>query len=928
MDSVAEQLHPGVIGGLPTDTFSNQVLRVATYAESYLRGTGESVCGISLDASKCFDRIDWCQIATLACEQGVPHGIVRAVLGYYVSHKRYSSLGGQLDSESWVLSRGLLQGCALSVSFTLSLVSRWHFALGAGVKSLSFVDDRIILARESDQLLESWEQSQQWDAAHGWKVNIKKTSVFAIGQPTPEVVVGDESLARPKVFRYLGSEIHLAHLQVRTVIKARVETAFATLRRIGQLPAAIGINALLRTVETTAMPQLTYGFHAREIPQMVLRQLAAAVRRAVWRGRKRMHSWVSVCLFCYSYHRVHPPAAAVYAHVLAVVRALRTMDGDTLADIIPLFRAPLLPKAVGPMQVFLTQMRKLGFMEGDSWDSWTWQHKQLSLLHTPLKELAHYLRMSVRQLGLAQLATMRRCMIDVATADIEVTARLFRSGGQGMTSESVTLIGDGLWHASRRYKAGRSDTPECPLCGIPEDTHHVLWVCPRWSAERGRVPEVCLVEAQGSDSARLCGICHQHFSAETKKAWPAFQLALCGIIHRYQEEMALQKRHRVGGSGGALRCLESPLPRQQILVDEVCRYDDLWPHAHPVPASAMLTREQNGARWPFSEQALSQLLWYLRLLRIAPSGSSISPVSVLELYFGFLYHNGENRFLSGVSDSNAGDHLAVQVDKFVKGIQAWQNMTRTLILIPHRRDRVRVDVRWQIEYGYPPSPALEVHVLMPQWGDVRKYMISEAGRLSPHGGLNTDESRPWRRWAPGIPESQTDLKGGQLPVYSPLWAPVRRIRGRVRLSRMDEERLRVAPMVRFLQAHPAGQQHLNGHPLWHTWRTARLVTRDQLQQHRRSLGLLGRKIDRLLLHTEGVLGGALCHVTAVCHDNMRAQCAACGQCAPMHGLWRWLRKPCSKEAPVHCRAVMRSLRSQAEQAQQQLQATALVLRDL
>ena len=270
---------------MPTDTFSSQILRVATYTESYARGVGESICGISLDASKCFDRIDWSQIANLACEQGVPHGIVRAVLSFYVSHKRYSSLGGKLDGVSWSLSRGLLQGCSLSVAFTLALVSRWHYALGAGIKSLSFVDDRILLSRTSGELEEAWQQSQMWDRSHGWRVNTSKTNVFAVGQPTPRIEVGQETLAQPKVFKYLGSEIHLAPLQPRIVLQKRISAAMSTLKRIAQLPATIGINALLKTVETTAMPQLTYGFHAREVPLVRLRELAAAVRRAVWRGQ-------------------------------------------------------------------------------------------------------------------------------------------------------------------------------------------------------------------------------------------------------------------------------------------------------------------------------------------------------------------------------------------------------------------------------------------------------------------------------------------------------------------------------------------------------------------------------------------------------------------------------------------------------------------
>ena len=199
-----------------------------------------------------------------------------------------------------------------------------------------------------------------------------------------------------------------------------------------------------------------------------------------------------------------------------------------------------------------------------------------------------------------------------------------------------------------------------------------------------------------------------------------------------------------------------------------------------------------GLGWPFSEQALSQLLWFLQLLRTPPAGNSVPPVSVLELYFAFLFHNGKKRFLSGISDSNAGDHLAVQADKFVKCIQAWQSVTRACRLVATKVGRTRPEVRWQQEYGYPPSPALELDVMVPQWGGVRRYMIEEAGHLSRYAKGPCD-SRPWRRWAPGEPESQVDLRGGHLPVVSPLWVPGRRFRSITRPTVIEQERRQVGP---------------------------------------------------------------------------------------------------------------------------------------
>ena len=434
MRAIQPTLHEGVIGGLPSDA-SGQVLRIATYAEAFARGAGDRLLGVSLDASKCFDRIDWMQVAKLACEQGVSHGVVRAILSYYLVHKRYASLGGRMDGQAWQLSRGLLQGCSLSVAFTLSLVSHWHHSLGANIRSISFIDDRIMLAQSSEHLEEAWEISMQWDRSHGWAVNVCKTVGFAVGGAPPQLEADGECISQPLVFKYLGSEIHLACHQSRVVLKQRLCTAFATLKRIGQLPASIGINGLLRTVETTAMPQLLYGFQTREIPQMILKQVAAAVRKAVWRGGKRMHSWPAVVLSCYAYHRVHPHAAALYTHILSIFRGLRALDLDNLRDLKHVFEAPPCPRSRGPIQVFCSQMSRLGIEKGREWDEWIFPERTVHLLTIPAKEFAHLVRNALRAHGKNILVRQRRCYHDVHTDGCELQQRL--STGQEAKASPV-----------------------------------------------------------------------------------------------------------------------------------------------------------------------------------------------------------------------------------------------------------------------------------------------------------------------------------------------------------------------------------------------------------------------------------------------------------------------------------------------------------
>ena len=81
-------------------------------------------------------------------------------------------------------------------------------------------------------------------------------------------------------------------------------------------------------------------------------------------------------------------------------------------------------------------------------------------------------------------------------------------------------------------------------------------------------------------------------------------------------------------------------------------------------------------------------------------------------------------------------------------------------------------------------------------------------------------------------------------------------------------------------------------------------------------------------HAMSVLGGLGGHVTDVGQIGERPSCLACGQSCPMHGVWKWLVKPCEKEAPAFCRQALASLDAMTAHTQQQLRATASVLADL
>ena len=180
---VIPHLPEEMLGGLPGRSSSAAVLSVYLWIEQLIRTGQGSLYGISLDASKCFDRISISDAirAGLSCD--IPSGLLSGVASFYLGHQRYTSVRHFLDITPWTMSRGLIQGCSISVLLTCCVLKTWHEMMTPSVRSFSFVDDRLLLSQSSEHLSRTWTASELWDNNRHWVLNHEKTYQFSIGPP-------------------------------------------------------------------------------------------------------------------------------------------------------------------------------------------------------------------------------------------------------------------------------------------------------------------------------------------------------------------------------------------------------------------------------------------------------------------------------------------------------------------------------------------------------------------------------------------------------------------------------------------------------------------------------------------------------------------------------------------------------------------------
>ena len=183
IQSVLPHLPSEILGGIPNRSSQRAVIRVYLWIERLICSGQGTLYGVSLDASKCFDRISLTDAIRAGSVCGVPQQILAPIASFYLCHRRHTSVRHFLDRKPWQISRGLIQGCSISVLLCCCVMRSWHESVGPEICAYSFVDDRILLSEAPGPLKAAWTNSEEWDRQHHWSLNQGKSTQFCLGPP-------------------------------------------------------------------------------------------------------------------------------------------------------------------------------------------------------------------------------------------------------------------------------------------------------------------------------------------------------------------------------------------------------------------------------------------------------------------------------------------------------------------------------------------------------------------------------------------------------------------------------------------------------------------------------------------------------------------------------------------------------------------------
>ena len=522
-----------ILGGIPQRSAQRAVIKVYLWIERLICSGEGSLYGVSLDASKCFDRISLSDAIRAGTTCGVPMQVLAPVVAFYLGHQRHTSVRHFLDKKKWAISRGLIQGCSISVLLCCCVMRSWHEAVGPEICAYSFVDDRLLLTDNAEDLSASWRASEEWDHTHQWELNQKKSTHFVLGPSMDALTWMNEPLTEGNQFVWLGHEYFTKYNSARTIWPKRLSASQDSLRKLTYLH--VSPITKQKVSERAVSPMFAYGVHSTLPPVSQMKGLSSSIKQALWGpNKKRFHCWPLACSILYRAHCVDVKSALIYNHITWMCEALNDVGiWDLYQDLIHGVRR-LKPR--GPAQLLDQLLTELGgaITPDKKLDLGRFGCAELG----EKKSLTHNLRQCLRH-RLLDLACTKRRHLDLGgnRVDIRRSTQLYRQQHVKHRSGLVTLLTDGAITQERLHHMGDGIDDQCSFCGrAKEGIRHVLWECERWEEYRVyRADDELLADLP--PAALLCGLALDSFTCRQQKIWMRVQEQCSAILERHQLEL-------------------------------------------------------------------------------------------------------------------------------------------------------------------------------------------------------------------------------------------------------------------------------------------------------------------------------------------------------------------------------------------------------
>ena len=878
--SVLMKLHPSLRGGIPGRDATQQIGEILNRIEEVWAGAegGGHAYLLTIDASKCFDRIERCSALGAASALGIPKTLLRALGMFWRQLERRFSVGGFLSSSVVTAANGLPQGDPLSVLLTNCVVEGWVRMLSPlDARLCAYIDDRTVLTTSEAQMREAWSLTHRWEKQEHWQMNVGKSAIGHVGKGAgPILEHGGQVLPEVEVMKLLGVEVLLDSRRGGGLQTKRTEKAYNSCERVRIL--SLGFRAARALLQIAVLPQWRYAMHAKPVPKAQVAKMTQGIKMGLNLSGK-LHCWWVVGGVLNLPHKLDPWTYSVHTHVRCYLKGLRASE-EVRNWLVASQRREPTRRPRGPTQCFLAYARECGIqIEGLSL---VYGDSECHLVESKMSKILQMWVRAFRDRCIRGAVQARRAYEGLRETNISVSVQRVLRKISPYRKEIVGLMSDAIWTRHRKKVAGLLEDEICVFCdgGQPETVQHILYECPRWRRFHGAFQEKLGPLRENPSACSKC-LFYLPGCGLSPREWGEWQESCARVIREWG--CRTREREEKGQQ-------ESP-----TIITWPC-----IPNFKGKQLNFALTYSLNSTagQWPSTRAQWHRATHFVS--RIHHDPQSGFRCTVLELYLSYLVCNGMRRWVSGVAEAAGGNRISNQMERFRTAMVVFQNLTGVSALVPDTHVGGEV-VGWGKGLGFRdlllvPTPG----ILPPRLEEARSlldavpYLVAEI-RAQSNPGIDA-----WRRWEPGIAHSQMGDRGGSLPCI-PLVGGVGDVYGAVRvraktyLPLWAQQRILATKLRKSIVACPAGNVvDEKGHSLGEHLCEWGIITIEDVRTYAKAMRGLEGRCRRVLMHLESLLGGASGHVIEI-NESQRMVCVVC-QHASAAGDRTWFKRECPTPA--------------------------------
>ena len=449
---------------------------------------GDTVAGLKLDKSKCFDRIVPAFVAIILLAIGCPQHVVSIFVRQYAGLRKHLSYRGWTASTPTTSPNGVAQGC----SFSLIAINAYMFSWVAFLKDIPhlscriYIDDIYLWAKIQHvaNLQTALEVTKLWDALVGQKLNAGKSVAWASNSTGRQCIrLSFPDFMLQETIDVLGTKIYTSQRIAFDFPEEKTHKIILDIRNIGALPLPRKIKAQL--LGAKVIPQCSFASHLSKVPKAALDKIQAEITQVLWGNRPHWRAKHLVLGFLAPPHRVDPYLARAFCAIVDFLRFLHHSP-DAIARCRRLAHQPN-PGRFSLLVGIRQACHAFGITIDDRFHLHILGHLELKFEDLSVRDIAPLLKQLAIQIHYAHPANLNRKDFVKPTGFVDsFHSKLF--GTQKAVRDSVSppmlahfeaqLVGCTITN-DRRFAAKFSDSPLCRFCETDKESLVHILQCPQ-----------------------------------------------------------------------------------------------------------------------------------------------------------------------------------------------------------------------------------------------------------------------------------------------------------------------------------------------------------------------------------------------------------------------------------------------------------------